>query len=41
MPVQLIDSISGLKHGGAHKCLKLLLKHKLVHHETKAYDGYR
>jgi hypothetical protein len=23
------------RHGGAHKCLKTLLRHKLVHHENK------
>ena len=37
----MIESIAGLKHGGAFKCLKTLLRHKLVHHEGKKYDGYR
>ena len=36
-----MESIAGLKHGGAFKCLKTLLRHKLVHHEGKKYDGYR
>lgn len=29
------------RHGGAHRCLKTLLRHKLVHHEGQRYDGYR
>ena len=41
VPAQLVDSIAGLKHGGTFKCLKTLLRHKLVHHEGKKYDGYR
>lgn len=41
VPAQLIDSIAGLKHGGAFKCLKVLLRHKLVHHDASKYDGYR
>eukprot|EP00879_Flechtneria_rotunda_P027097 GHRR01028964.1.p1 GENE.GHRR01028964.1~~GHRR01028964.1.p1 ORF type:complete len:171 (+),score=54.19 GHRR01028964.1:198-710(+) len=41
VPMQLVDSISGLKHGGAFRCLKTLLQHKLVHHEGHKYDGYR
>lgn len=41
MPSQLVESIAGLKHGGTFKCLKTLLRHKLVHHEGKKYDGYR
>ncbi|KAF6256260.1 Serine/threonine-protein kinase RIO2 [Scenedesmus sp. NREL 46B-D3] len=41
VPMPLIDSISGLKHGGAFRCLKTLLQHKLVHHEGQKYDGYR
>lgn len=41
VPAQLVESIAGLKHGGAFKCLKTLLRHKLVHHEGKKYDGYR
>ncbi|WIA29736.1 hypothetical protein OEZ86_012214 [Tetradesmus obliquus] len=41
VPMPLIDSISGLKHGCAFRCLKTLLQHKLVHHEGQKYDGYR
>ena len=41
VPLQLIDSISGLKHGGAFKCIKILLRHKLLHHDGSTYDGYR
>jgi RIO kinase 2 len=33
VPASLVESIAGLKHGGAHKCLRLLLRHKLVHHD--------
>jgi hypothetical protein len=29
------------RHGGAYLCLKTLLRHKLVHHESQKYDGYR
>lgn len=41
VPAQLVDSIAGLKHGGTYKCLKTLLRHKLVHHDASKYDGYR
>lgn len=41
VPLELIDSISGLKHGGAFKSIKTLMRHKLLHHEGKYYDGYR
>lgn len=41
VPVSLIDSIAGLKHGGTYRCLKLLLRHKLVHHDNCKYDGFR
>lgn len=41
VPVELINAISGLKHGGAYKLVRELLKHKLVHHENQKYDGYR
>lgn len=27
--------------GGAFKQMRVLLKHKLVHHENAKYDGYR
>ena len=29
------------RHGGTVRCLKVLLKAKLVHHENVNYDGYR
>ncbi|GIL43574.1 hypothetical protein Vafri_1204, partial [Volvox africanus] len=41
VPVELIDSISGLKHGGAFKSIKTLMRHKLLHHDSKYYEGYR
>jgi len=41
VPTQLVDSIAALKHGGAFKQLRELLRNKLVHHENKHYDGYR
>ncbi|KAK9674269.1 hypothetical protein RND81_12G222300 [Saponaria officinalis] len=28
-------------HGGTHKVLMNLLKHKLLHHDSSEYDGYR
>ncbi|KAK9902872.1 hypothetical protein WJX75_009355 [Coccomyxa subellipsoidea] len=41
VPVPLVDSIAGLKHGGVVRCLKALLRQKLVHHDNTRYDGYR
>ena len=41
VPVELINAISGLKHGGAYKFIRELLKHKLVHHDNSKYDAYR
>lgn len=41
VPLPLIDTISGLKHGGAARALATLLRHKLVHHDGSRYDGYR
>jgi RIO kinase 2 len=41
VPVQLVSSISGLRHGGSFKVLRTLLRHKLLHHENLKYDGYR
>ena len=37
VPVELVSAISGLKHGGAFKYIRDLLKHKLVHHENQKY----
>ncbi|XP_068654912.1 serine/threonine-protein kinase rio2-like [Aristolochia californica] len=41
VPAELVDCIAGLKHGGTYKVLKNLLKHKLVHHDSSKYDGFR
>ncbi|XP_004228625.1 serine/threonine-protein kinase rio2 [Solanum lycopersicum] len=41
VPCELIDRIARLKHGGTYKVLKNLLKHKLVHHDSSKYDGFR
>jgi RIO kinase 2 len=41
VPVELIDRIAALKHGGTYKVLKNLLKHKLLHHDSSKYDGFR
>eukprot|EP00271_Cylindrocystis_brebissonii_P018246 TRINITY_DN5088_c1_g1_i1.p1 TRINITY_DN5088_c1_g1~~TRINITY_DN5088_c1_g1_i1.p1 ORF type:complete len:701 (-),score=201.61 TRINITY_DN5088_c1_g1_i1:83-2185(-) len=41
VPSDLIDRIAGLKRGGAFKNLRTLLRHKLVHHDSQKYDGYR
>ncbi|PKU69088.1 RIO kinase 2 [Dendrobium catenatum] len=41
VPAELVERIAGLKHGGTYKVLRNLLKHKLVHHDSSKYDGYR
>lgn len=41
VPATLVDSIAGLKHGGTFRSLKVLLRHKLIHHDSSTYDGYR
>ncbi|XP_074311215.1 serine/threonine-protein kinase rio2 isoform X2 [Silene latifolia] len=41
VPSALIDRIARLKHGGTYKVLKNLLKHKLLHHDSSDYDGFR
>ncbi|MCO5612488.1 hypothetical protein L7F22_066756 [Adiantum nelumboides] len=41
VPTELIERIAGLKHGGTYKNVKTLLRHKLVHHDSSKYDGYR
>ncbi|PPR80428.1 hypothetical protein GOBAR_AA40288 [Gossypium barbadense] len=41
VPSDLIGRIASLKHGGTYKVLKNLLKHKLVHHDSSKYDGFR
>lgn len=39
--VPLIESIAKLNRGGTHKIIGNLLRHKLLAHENKSYDGYR
>ncbi|KAK3030895.1 hypothetical protein RJ639_037245 [Escallonia herrerae] len=41
VPAELIARIASLKHGGTYKVLKNLLKHKLLHHDSSKYDGFR
>ena len=41
VPLELISSIAGLRHGGVHKFIASLLRNKLVAHDRKHYDGYR
>ncbi|KAF1870321.1 hypothetical protein Lal_00003527 [Lupinus albus] len=41
VPSELIARIARLKHGGTYKVLKNLLKHKLLHHDSSKYDGFR
>ncbi|KAJ3692142.1 hypothetical protein LUZ60_012492 [Juncus effusus] len=41
VPAELVDRIAGLKHGGTYKVMKTLLKHKLLHHDSSKYDGFR
>lgn len=41
VPVPLISTISGLRHGGYMRALKHIHKHKLVHKESTRYVGYR
>ncbi|KAG2728332.1 hypothetical protein I3843_01G196100 [Carya illinoinensis] len=41
VPTELVARIASLKHGGAYKVLKNLLKHKLLHHDSSKYDGFR
>ncbi|XP_021833723.1 serine/threonine-protein kinase rio2 isoform X1 [Prunus avium] len=41
VPCELVERIASLKHGGTYKVLKNLLKHKLLHHDSSKYDGFR
>ncbi|KAH7573414.1 hypothetical protein JRO89_XS03G0144800 [Xanthoceras sorbifolium] len=41
VPSELVDRIASLKHGGTYKVLKNLLRHKLLHHDSSKYDGFR
>lgn len=40
VPVPLIESLAALKRGNAFKVISFLLKHKLIMHFNKQYDGY-
>ena len=40
VPHQLVESLSGMKRSAAYKILQFCLKHKLVFHTGKSYDGY-
>jgi len=41
VPRELIAQIADLRHGGTEKMLQTCLRHKLLHHETHGFDGYR
>lgn len=42
VPGSLVGSIASLRHGGAHKILRELCKHRLLSYERgRHYDGYR
>jgi len=40
VPVPLIESLAALKRSNTYKIIQLLLKHKLIMHYNKSYDGY-
>jgi len=40
VPVPLIESLAALKRGNAFKVIQFLLKHKMIMHFNKQYDGY-
>jgi len=40
VPVPLIESIASLKRSNTYKLIQILLKHKLIMHTSKNYDGY-
>ena len=39
-PTVLIERIAGLPRGGARNRLNNMLKNKLIHHESRPYDGF-
>merc|ERR1719221_251023 len=41
VPTPLIESIARINRGNCYKLLQTLLRHKLVAHDGKKYDGYR
>ena len=40
VPVPLIESLAALKRSNTYKIIQLMLKHKLIMHYNKSYDGY-
>jgi RIO kinase 2 len=40
VPLPLIESLAALKRSNTYKVVQFLLKHKLVMHVNKQYDGY-
>lgn len=41
VPLELIVSIAGLRHGGAQKIVNALLRNKLIARNSQKYEGYR
>ncbi|EDO34624.1 predicted protein [Nematostella vectensis] len=41
VPTPLVASIAALKHGGCHKLIKELVKHKLIAYDHGKVEGYR
>lgn len=41
VPTAVVEQLAGLRLGGTRAFLNELLKHKLVSHENKRYDGFR
>jgi len=41
VPIELVARIARLRLGGLHKAIATLHRLKLVHHESKFFDGYR
>lgn len=40
VPTPLIERIAGLRHGGVRKLLGNCLRHKLIRHDGRLYEGY-
>ena len=41
VPTKLIEKIAKLKRGNGFKVIQNLLKHKLIAHYNKKYEGYK
>jgi RIO kinase 2 len=41
VPLELVVSIAGLRHGGAQKVIGALLRNKLIARNSQKYEGYR